>query len=181
LSAVSTVFVEIVLVRFVNVVAYPPVMDDPVAGCTTQIHEHPKISYVLQVQWGVGWLGFIGSCVPVALPFRFNLKLDRTTVVRIGRMQMDLSCSASGYGGCAASQQFSFDVPSALAIKFVIVRTSSADCDKPPDASLQLRLDAGAQRTLEGARSSAKLDRRRLACACCRIDRKVRHDWQVIA
>ena len=132
----STVFVEIVLVRFVNVVADPLVRDDPVSGCTTQIHEHPKIAYVLQVQWWVGWLGFIGSCVPVALPFRFNLKLDRTAVVRVGRMQIDLPCSARGYGRCAAPQQFSFDVPSALAIKFVTVYTPSADCDKLSNASL---------------------------------------------
>ena len=129
-------FVEILLVRFVNVVTDPAVRYDPVFGCATQIHEHPKISYVLQVQWGVGWLGFIGSCVPVALPFRFHLNLDRATVVRVGRMQMDLPCSARGYGRCAAPQQFSFDVPSALAIKFVTVHTPSADCDKLSNASL---------------------------------------------
>src|SRR6266404_9805271 len=63
---------------------------------------------------------------------------------------MDLPCAVRGYGGCAASQQFSFNVPSALAIQFVTVHKFSADCDELPNATRQARWAAGArhERTL---------------------------------
>ena len=102
--------------RFLDVLADPPVRYDPVSGNATQVHEYPK-----EVLWSVAWFDFIGCCVPVALLFTFDLQHDGAAAARVRRMQMDLPCSARSYGGYPTSQQFSFNDFSGLMIKFVII------------------------------------------------------------